>query len=143
MKLFMEISEVYLPERLHSRVDNADIGSVAPHMAYWFLAKYAEESVRSVVRRLGEGETFLTFIPPNHQFIFTQLAQLFPVDEVRIFSHSLLQFEIEKDVDYFRIRNLVETLWCQSGLTPEEGSKKTKVSLFMNEIGSGFICIEV
>lgn len=110
----------------------ADQCKVKPDLAYLFLAKYAEESVRSIVKRMGEGETFLTFIPPNRYFILTQLSQMYPEDEVIIFSHSLMWEEIDKGIDYHRIRLLVESLWRESGYTAEEGSKKVE-SLFVYE----------
>lgn len=139
----MEVSEVFFRDQLLSRVKMADQCKVKPDLAYLFLAKYAEESVRSIVKRMGEGETFLTFIPPNRYFILTQLSQMYPEDEVIIFSHSLMWEEIDKGIDYHRIRLLVESLWRESGYTAEEGSKRSRVSLFMKEMGKGFIRVEV
>ena len=68
---------------------------------------------------------------------------MYPEDEVIIFSHSLMWEEIDKGIDYHRIRLLVESLWRESGYTPEEGSKRSRVSLFMKEMGKGFIRVEV
>lgn len=68
MILYMEVSEVFFRDQLLSRVKMTDQCKVKPDLAYLFLAKYAEESVRSIVKRMGEGETFFDVHPAQPLF---------------------------------------------------------------------------
>ncbi|AFQ96742.1 hypothetical protein STRATTON_30 [Erwinia phage vB_EamM_Stratton] len=142
MKLYLDVAEIFDFEELMARAHLANENEVEPAIAYLFLTKYAEETVRSIAKRAGEGENFLTFISPEPHLIVTQLAQMWGREKVVPLLMSHMSWKINEDVQFTRILNTVERLWKEVGLPRDEAAKRTKVSLLMKEIGSATICVE-
>ena len=142
MKLYLDVAEIYNFDELIERAHLANENEVEPAIAYLFLAKYAEETVRSIAKRAGEGEGFLTFIAPETHLIVTQLSQMWGREKVVPLLMSHMSWKISEDVQFTRILNTVERMWTETGLPREEAAKRTQVSLLMKEIGSATICVE-
>ncbi|AMR59665.1 hypothetical protein SEGD1_014 [Enterobacteria phage SEGD1] len=142
MKLYMTIGEVFKYESLLARAEIADTSEIEPAVAYLFLASYAELTVRSIVNGLGKGENFLTFIPPDPALILEQLRGMWGTEKVLPLNCYSMSSGIKDDVRFYEILSVIERVWGMAGLTPEDGAKKTKVSLLMNEIGNALICVE-
>lgn len=142
MILYLDVAEVFDFDDLIERAHLANEHEVEPAIAYLFLAKYAEETVRSIANRTGEGKSFLTFIAPKPHLIVKQLSQLVGRDKVVPLLMSHMSWEIEADMQFGRTLNTVERLWEQTGLPREEAAKRTKVSLLMKDVGSATICVE-
>ncbi|EDG6828891.1 hypothetical protein FG609_025605 [Salmonella enterica subsp. enterica serovar Typhimurium] len=142
MKLYMTIGEVFKYESLLARAEIADTSEIEPAVAYLFLASYAELTVRSIVNGLGKGENFLTFIPPDPALILEQLRGMWGTEKVLPLNCYSMSSGIKDEVRFYEILSVIERVWGMAGLTPEDGAKKTKVSLLMNEIGNALICVE-
>ncbi|EEE9653990.1 hypothetical protein DFV33_04450 [Salmonella enterica subsp. enterica serovar Bareilly] len=142
MKLYMTIGEVFKYESLLARAEIADTSEIEPAVAYLFLASYAELTVRSIVNGLGKGKNFLTFIPPDPALILEQLRGVWGTEKVLPLNCYSMSSGIKDDVRFYEILSVIERVWGMAGLTPEDGAKKTKVSLLMNEIGNALICVE-
>lgn len=142
MKLYMTIGEVFKYESLLARAEIADTSEIEPAVAYLFLASYAELTVRSIVNGLGKGKNFLTFIPPDPALILEQLRGMWGAEKVLPLNCYSMSSGIKDDVRFYEILSVIERVWGMAGLTPEDGAKKTKVSLLMNEIGNALICVE-
>lgn len=142
MKLYMTIDEVFKYESLLARAEIADTSEIEPAVAYLFLASYAELTVRSIVNGLGKGKNFLTFIPPDPALILEQLRGMWGTEKVLPLNCYSMGSGVKDDVRFYEILSVIERVWGMAGLTPEDGAKKTKVSLLMNEIGNALICVE-
>ncbi|WP_202979771.1 hypothetical protein [Salmonella enterica] len=138
----MTIGEVFKYESLLARAEIADTSEIEPAVAYLFLASYAELTVRSIVNGLGKGENFLTFIPPDPALILEQLRGMWGTEKVLPLNCYSMSSGIKDEVRFYEILSVIERVWGMAGLTPEDGAKKTKVSLLMNEIGNALICVE-
>lgn len=141
MKLYMTIAEVFKHESLLARAEIADEYHVDPAVAYLFLACYAEQTVRSIATQC-KGESFLTYFPPDPSLILEQLRGMWGDDKVIPLHYYGTVCGIKDDIRFYEILSMVERVWAMAGLTPEDGAKKTKVSLLMNEIGNALICVE-
>ncbi|ANZ48319.1 hypothetical protein BIZ78_gp256 [Erwinia phage vB_EamM_Caitlin] len=144
MKVYFELKDICDVDGILGRV-NIDSAYYdpkrTPHMCYLFVAEYAKEALEQIAKH-GLGVGFVTFSPPNQYQILARMKNLWPEEDILNLRISFDTIRLDEEVRFFELQQIVQAVSIRTGLNRLEVAERTKVSLFMNEIGNALICLE-
>lgn len=144
MKVYFELGDICDIDGILGRISTTSSyynPKKTPHLCYLFVAEYAKQALEQIVMH-GLGVGFITFTPPNQYQIIANMQRLWPEEDLFSLRISFDTIELQEEVRFGMLQQIVNATSIRTGLTREEIAERTKITLFMNEIGNALICME-
>lgn len=144
MKVYFELGDICDIDGILGRVNTESAyydPKRTPQLCYIFVAEYAKEALVQIVNN-GVGVGFVTFTPPNQYRILAQMKRLWPEEDILNLRVSFDTIALDEEVRFYELQQIVQATSTRSGLNRLEIAERTKITLFMNEIGNAVICME-